>query len=530
MSPRAAAWLLASILLARLATIGVAPLFDKTEGRYGEIGREMAESGDWVTPTLHGGEPFWGKPPLHFWATAAAIRLFGVNEFAARLPSFLAGIGILLATYVAGLKLFRRRGPARTAVVVLASSLLFYLLAGQVMLDGTFTAAVTGSLASYAAITAGAPRRSPAGYLFFLFLGLALLAKGPVGVVLVGIVVALHALFSRSAASMARLPWLAGPALTIAAAAPWFVLAERKTPGFLRYFFVNEHILRYTRSDYGDLYGHGHVAPYGLIWLLAAAALLPWTPVLLAKGWRSFRRRRIEPMDAAERYLWTWAVAAPLFFTFSRSLSFPYIFPALPPLALLLGRHLHEGRVGARLVAGSALGTAAVLLGGTVYGAIDFRPPAADVAFLALPLLALALFLLLPSGAKGVLRPLAAALVVPLAVAPLTLFWHDEIGLRKSTRHLAAAVGGEPRGGAPLFFDGLPLSAEFYFRGKAIDLKGDAAELRRRLESGGGEILFVRKSREKYLPEFGDQPLRSIGESGRYTIYRMPRGGGAGGE
>ena len=56
---------LLALLLLRLATLGVAPLFDKTEGRYGEIGRAMAASGDWITPTLHGGEPFWGKPPLH---------------------------------------------------------------------------------------------------------------------------------------------------------------------------------------------------------------------------------------------------------------------------------------------------------------------------------------------------------------------------------------------------------------------------------------------------------------------------------
>ncbi len=528
MSRRSAAVLLAVIVLLRFVSMGAPPLFDKTEGRYGEIGREMAVSGDWITPTLHGGEPFWGKPPLHFWATALSFRLFGVNETAARLPGFLAGIGILIITYRLALMLFRDPPAARTAVVLLASSMLHFLLGGQVLLDGTFTLTLTGALASFGRIVAGDRRRS-VGLLFFAFLGLALLAKGPIGPVLVFLAVAIHAAWSRSTAAFRGLPLLAGPIVTLLIAAPWYVLAERRTPGFLRYFFVNEHLLRYTKSDYGDLYGHGHVAPYGMIWLLAAAAFLPWTPLLAVRAWgalRTPRRATDRTIDDTECFLWAWALAPLLFFTLSRSLSFPYIFPALPPFALLVVRRF---RAPSRAVTLGAGITVALLLAGAVYGAIDFAPPAHDTVLLVAPLLLIALALVVAGRLRNRSTALiTAAMVIPAAVTQLSLFWSDEIGAQKSTRILADTVARDWEEGDVLFFDGLPLSAEFYFRGAARDLHGDAAALEEEAAAGWEEkILFVRKGRVEYLSSAGSSFLEREGEVGRYVRYRFraPVGG-----
>ncbi len=533
MSARVALLLLVLVLLARLATLGLPPLFDKTEGRYGEIGREMAKSGNFITPTLHGGEPFWGKPPLHFWATALSIRVFGVNEWAARLPSFLSGIGVLIITYASGLTLFRKRKKAFPAVWVLASSLLFYLLAGQVLLDVTFTLTLTAALASYASLVVGDGRRRLPGYLFFLSLGLALLAKGPIGLVLVGAVVVIHALWCRSLKPLFRLPWIGGLPLMLVIASPWYILAERETPGFLRYFFINEHLLRYTKSDYGDLYGHGHVAPYGMIWLLAVGALLPWTPLVIARGWEAIRGRKESILSEVDRYLWVWALAPALFFTFSRSLSFPYILPSLPPLALLIGGHLYAQRYSRGLVGGATLFTLLLLLGGALYGAFDFRTSLQDLLILIVPLLLLLIILAISwrRGKMGGMLPVTV-LTLPLAVTALTLFWGDNIGLLKSTRHLARTeiTADRENGEELLFFDGLPLSAEFYFRCRAIDLKGNGEALLAEVADEGGEILFVRKSREKYLPIFGEISPMPVMESGKYRIYSIPPGGGSEGK
>jgi 4-amino-4-deoxy-L-arabinose transferase-like glycosyltransferase len=96
-------WLLASVLLARLALSALIPFMDTTEPRYAEIARIMAQSNDWITPWFNNGVPFWGKPPLSFWAQALSFKLFGVNEFAGRLPSWLANLGIVGLIYALGM-------------------------------------------------------------------------------------------------------------------------------------------------------------------------------------------------------------------------------------------------------------------------------------------------------------------------------------------------------------------------------------------------------------------------------------------
>ncbi len=514
--------LLLIFLIARAATLGLSPLMDKTEGRYGEIGREMAESGDWITPTLHGGEPFWGKPPLHFWLTAASFRLFGVNEWAARLPSLFAGL-IILILFFRLAKELGGEATARISSVVLLSSLLFHLLLGQVILDVTFTACLTGAFVSYAYHVRDRSGRLP-GYGFFLSLGFALLAKGPVGVVLAFLAIGIHAVLFRSPRPVFRLPWPGGIPLTLLVAAPWYLLAEKKTPGFWNYFFINEHLMRYLKTDYGDQYGHGHTAPYGLIWVLALAALLPWTPIILRYFWRSIRRGSEVLFDDNDtvKLILPWALAPLLFFTLSRSLSFPYVLPAIPALSLLVGRILIAGPPRPSFLAGSGLGCALLLIGGAIYGAVDFRLPLWKSCLLVLPLVVLALSAVWAGRRESIAPALTvSALIIPVAIFSITVLASKEAGEAKSTRHLAVAVqeetGGEAR--EVLFFDGLPYSAEFYFRGQAIDLVQDRSALAREIADPGEEILIVRKSRESYLPQPKPVALRPLTESGNYTIY-----------
>ena len=80
--------ILMGVMLIRLLFLGTYPLADTTEARYGEMGRLMVETGNWITPQFEKGIPFWGKPPLSFWLTAVSFKMFGIHEFSARLPSF----------------------------------------------------------------------------------------------------------------------------------------------------------------------------------------------------------------------------------------------------------------------------------------------------------------------------------------------------------------------------------------------------------------------------------------------------------
>jgi len=129
--------LLAVIALTRLVSLGAFPLMDPTEGRYADIARVMVESGNWVTPQLEPGVPFWGKPPLWFWLTSLCYKVFGVHEFSARLPSFLFAVLTAALTFALGNSL-RGKVFGLCCAVILSTSTLFYVIAGLVMLDGGF--------------------------------------------------------------------------------------------------------------------------------------------------------------------------------------------------------------------------------------------------------------------------------------------------------------------------------------------------------------------------------------------------------
>ena len=122
------------VVVVRLATLGAYPLMDTTEARYAEIARKMLETGDWLVPQFDYGVPFWGKPPLSTWLSAAAMALFGVNEFAARMPSLLlvVGCGALVHALAA-----LRGGPdqARWTLALFAATALVFVAAGAVMTD-----------------------------------------------------------------------------------------------------------------------------------------------------------------------------------------------------------------------------------------------------------------------------------------------------------------------------------------------------------------------------------------------------------
>lgn len=509
--------LVAGLLLLRLATLGLPPLFDKTEGRYGEIGRAMAESGDWITPTLHGGEPFWGKPPLHFWMTAASIRLFGVNEWAARLPGFLSSLGILLLLFRAGDR-WGGRETARLAVVLLGSSALFVLLAGAALLDGTFTLAVTGALLSlFATPRSGRSRR---GYAFFLFTALGLLAKGPVAVVLIGAPPLLEGIVTRSARRVRDLPWLPGVLLLLSVAAPWYVLAERKTPGFLNYFFLHEHLLRFLRKEYGDLYGHGHVSPYGLVWILGFAAFLPWAPSVLGAARRAWGGRLRREEGDGSLFLWIAAAWPLLFFTLSRSLSLPYVYPALPPLALLLAGELAASGGGERAPRWSPLFTALLLGVGVLFARRDLGlSPAETARLLAAPIALAALAGAAAAWGGGTFRLAAAVLLFPVTVLVVTIDTPRPLAERNSTRALARTAMAASGRESAVFFDGAPPSAEFYFRGRVENLGGEGGRIGSACAEGAP--LLVREDRLARLPAGAAARADSIGSAGRYRVFRI---------
>lgn len=525
-------------LFVRLATLGVSPLYDLTEGRYAEIGREMAATGDWITPRLGPDKPFFSKPPLHYWMTAFQFRVLGVNEFAARLPGFLSALVTLGLTWLLASRLYGRK-VAAWASLVLVTSAVFFFSSAWVMTDMTLCACVTGVMvALILALHEERARESRLfGYAFFAFLGLGMLAKGPVAVALCTLAVLFWLAVTRRVQLLKKLPWGGGLLLAALICVPWYVLAEVKNPGFLRYFIVNEHILRYLKHDFGEQYGStGHTFFRGMIWAMLFAGLLPWSPLLLVAMWRAMRRRfwRRLPRHDTPALLIGWALAPLALFTPARSVMITYILPAIPACAILAGQLLGSYDSSVQLTSLlSRLRPAALLrwlaapvfvglagaFGAIIYLVHVYRLPVGDT-LLGLGMVGafIVLLTLRPLRLNRLRYILCIAAIIPSFAIYASVVIDDEVGRVKSTRDVAEIIHGDATlaGRSVVFFKEAPYSAEFYLGGRVSSLNKDRAAMRNAIVAG--DILVIAQRDLKKLSDADRSRLERIVPCAPYAI------------
>jgi 4-amino-4-deoxy-L-arabinose transferase-like glycosyltransferase len=351
-------------LLVLLAVVGFAvgvdnmsrPLANPDEGRYSEISREMSLSGDWVTPRLNAIK-YFEKPPLQYWATAAAFEAFGYNEYAARLYVWLAAIAAFAMAVYTALRIWGADTAAGTALA-LAASPYFLALGGIVTLDMGVTLWTTVNACAFLlAEHAHASRRPAAARNWMLVswaaMALAVLSKGLIGIVFAGAAVFFHMVLARDLSVLRRMRWLPGLALFLVIAAPWFVLVSRANPEFAHFFFVHEHFERFLTHE------HRRVEPWWFFLPIVVLAFLPWAfalPAALRDAWRG-ERRVLHGRDSGQpmRVALLWGAFIVLFFSASGSKLPAYILPAIPLLAMALGRYVALAPVN-RLAAYAAFG------------------------------------------------------------------------------------------------------------------------------------------------------------------------------
>jgi 4-amino-4-deoxy-L-arabinose transferase-like glycosyltransferase len=272
---------LSAFLFVRLVAMMILPFTDTTESRYAEMARKMVETGNWLAPQDGYGVPFWGKPPLNTWLSAAGMEVFGAGEFAARLPILLSSLAILVLIYVWA-RSVAGRNTALVSVAVLFSTVAFFGASAFVMTDIPMALGTTLVMVGFWNAVCRVAQDHGWGYAVFLGLAIGMLAKGPVAVVICLIPLVIWLTVRREWFLLRRLPWLKGSALVLVLTVPWYAAAEWATPGFLRYFIVGEHIERFLVPGWaGDLYGSGHDEAKGMIWIFWTGTIRPWSYVAL---------------------------------------------------------------------------------------------------------------------------------------------------------------------------------------------------------------------------------------------------------
>jgi 4-amino-4-deoxy-L-arabinose transferase-like glycosyltransferase len=315
-------------------------LIGADEPRYAQVAREMLERHDWITPTL-AGQAWLEKPPLYYWQTMLAYSALGVSDVAARVPSAIDATLLVIAIYL----FFRRfrRGTEVDAALITAScaGIIGYARAASMDMPLTATFAI-GMLAWWAWRESG---KKIYLALFYAFMALGTLAKGPVAPVLAAAVIVLFAAAAREWRLILKTAWLPGIALFCAIALPWYIAVQLRNPEFFREFILEHNLARFSSNLYH------HPEPFWYYVPVVLLSLVPWTAFVVVAFARSLRvwwaERKSSSTDPDYEFQFTlfasvWLIVPVAFFSISQSKLPGYILPAIPAGALLLAQYLRQ--------------------------------------------------------------------------------------------------------------------------------------------------------------------------------------------
>jgi 4-amino-4-deoxy-L-arabinose transferase-like glycosyltransferase len=312
--------------------LGSLPFTGADEPRYARIAEEMREAGRWVTPLLEG-RPWLEKPPLYYWITIPLISLFGVGETSARLgPALLA----LLSSYVIlwlGTRLWSRLAGFLGAIIFL-TSLGTVGYGRSASTDMPMAACLTATLAILLAAATDEKLATWKIWGSYLFLGLAVLAKGPVAPVLAAGVGTLFWCLDEKGGLLRRWKVATGLAIVCAICLPWFWLVFQENGfSFVTVFLINHNLARYITDI------HHHTEPFYYYAPVLLGLFFPWSGwlLILSPGYILESLRRWRRWDRPDLFLACWILFPLLFFSFSSSKLAGYILPVLAPFSLLLG-------------------------------------------------------------------------------------------------------------------------------------------------------------------------------------------------
>jgi len=315
-------------------TLNYRHLIPSDEGRYAEIAREMLVTGDWVTPRYNGYK-YFEKPPLQAWATAATFQVFGIGDWQARLWTALTGFLTILLIGFTGARLYSARA-GWLAAVVLASSPMWVISGHFNSLDMGLSAFLVAALCSLLLAQHSQSKTSTRNWMWlcWICMALATLSKGLIGAAIPAMVFIAYSISTWDWKIWGRLRLFSGSLIFLAITAPWFVLVAQQNPEFLEFFFIHEHLQRFTQD------AHSRTGPIYYFVPLLLIGLLPWVLQIPGSILRAWNERRRE--FSSSWLLVCWSVMIFIFFSVSHSKLPGYIIPVFPALALLIGHRLDQ--------------------------------------------------------------------------------------------------------------------------------------------------------------------------------------------
>jgi len=307
--------------------LGNRPLWDVDEGMHAATSKDMVLSGDWITPQFNG-ENFYDKPVLFNWLAAISFLIFGFTEFAARLPAAMLGTGCVLVTYYLGKRMVSPT-VGFLGGAILATSMEFIVLSRVVVHDIALTFFMTLALTFFYLGYADKSRQKSVWLPFYASLGLAVLSKGPIGVLLPGLIIVLFLLIKQrfNIIKDMQLGW--GALVFALIAAPWYGLIILENEDYAGYFFIQQNLAYFFSGE------SRHPRPFYYYIPILVGGFFPWFLFLPAALFRSLRKGLGETNDET-LFLMLWFGAIFLFFSIASSKLSTYILPLFPAVSLLV--------------------------------------------------------------------------------------------------------------------------------------------------------------------------------------------------
>lgn len=410
--------------------LGAFGLVGADEPRYAQIAREMLARHDWIVPTLDG-KPWLEKPVLLYWREMVSYGVFGVHDWAARLPSVIFATLMALAIFFF-VRRFRPGSEINATLITVSSAAIIGFARGastDMELSAPFC---VGMLAWWTWRTTNRKRWLAVSY---ALIAVGALGKGPVSPVLALFVVAAYSWLLRDFKILLRTLWLPGIALFCAIALPWYVAVQMKAPIFFNTFFLQHNLERFSTNLYQ------HSQPFWYYIPVFLLSVLPWVVftvpavvrgvvegISFVKGGRTSSQDDSSPAtsgngDHLRLFLTIWLLIPIVFFSISRSKLPGYSLPAIPAAAMLTAIDLHRRNSIARL----QVMLHSLICAGIVAGALFapwkmIRTPLPNLTKVVILVSAalVAVFILLLVRSAG-LRRLQFATLGPIAVALIFL-------------------------------------------------------------------------------------------------------------